>query len=214
MIEQQELMRRCIRPRFPQLLHNPGSVGIPCHVKTQNLSPVVGHNKEAIQHAKGERRYREEVHRGNGLTVILEEGQPAFGEIRSSGTSPNPLRDCGFREIEAELEQFDVNTRRSPGRISVTIRKIKARTSLLTGLRPPRCLDLESHFQYSPKPARCQPVTVLGVTRMRGFLQPDHLFLNMTQKSLCRAVSRRCGRWRAELTYRDGEEPAKFDLIF
>jgi hypothetical protein len=85
MIEQQELMRRCIRPRFPQLLHNSGSVGIPCHVKTQNLSPVVGHDKEAVQHAKGERRYREEVHRGNGLTVILEEGQPAFGEIRSSG---------------------------------------------------------------------------------------------------------------------------------
>lgn len=126
--------------------------------------------------------------------MILEEGQPAFGEIRSSGTSPNPSRDCGFREIEAELEQFAVNTRRSPGRISVTIRKIKVRTSLLTGLRPPRCLALESHFQYSTKPARCQPVTVLGVTRMRGFLRPDHLFLNMTQKSLCRAVSRRCGR--------------------
>ena len=77
----------------------------------------MGHNKEAVQHAKGQRRYREEVHCGNGLTVILEEGQPAFGEIRSSGTSPNPSRDTPFREIEAELEQFAVNTRRSPGRI-------------------------------------------------------------------------------------------------
>lgn len=187
-------MRGCIRPRFPQLLHNPGSVGISCHVTTQNLSPVVGRNKEAVQHAKGQRRYSEEVHCGNGLTVILEEDQPAFGEIRSSGTSPNPSRDTPFREIEAELEQFAVNTRRSPGRILGTIRKIKARISLLTGFRPPRCLALKSHFQYSRKPARCQLVTVLGVTRMRGFLQPDHTFLNMTQKSLCRAVSRRCGR--------------------
>ena len=114
MIEQQEPVRGCIRPRFPQLLHNPGSVGISCHVKTQNLSPVVGHNREAVQHAKGERRYGEEVHCGNGLTVILEERQPVFGEIRSSGTSPNPSRDCGFREIEAELEQFAVNTRALP----------------------------------------------------------------------------------------------------
>jgi len=113
--QQQELVRGCIRPRFPQLLHNPGSIGISCHVKTQNLSPIMGHNKEAVQHAKGQRRDGEEVHCGNGLTVILEERQPVFAEIRSSGTSPS--RDCGFREIEAELEQFAVNTRRSPNRI-------------------------------------------------------------------------------------------------
>ena len=39
---------------------------------------------------------------------------------------------------------------------SATIRKIKARISLLTGLRPPLDLALESHFQYSRNPARCR----------------------------------------------------------
>src|SRR5271166_1009224 len=51
---------------------------------------------------------------------------------------------------------------------SATIRKIRARISWFTGLRPPLAWALESHFQYSRKPARCQPTTVLGVTKMRG----------------------------------------------
>ena len=53
---------------------------------------------------------------------------------------------------------------------SATIRKIKARTSLLTCFRPPICLTLETHVQYKRNPARCQFTTVLEVTKMRGFL--------------------------------------------
>src|SRR5664280_3089670 len=74
---------------------------------------------------------------------------------------------------------------------SATISKINARICLLTGFRPPLDLALESHFQYSRKPARCQPTTVLGVTWMRGsFHRAQHL-RNTTQNSLCGAVSRR-----------------------
>src|ERR1035441_3532768 len=77
---------------------------------------------------------------------------------------------------------------------SAAIRKIRARTSLLTRLRPPTRLILETHVQYNRKPARCQPTTVLGVTRMRGRSHPDQSFRKTTQKSLCRVVSRRRGR--------------------
>jgi hypothetical protein len=77
---------------------------------------------------------------------------------------------------------------------SATIRKIKARTSLLTRFRPPICLTLETHVQYKRNPARCQFTTVLGLTRTRGFLHPDQNALNATQNNLCRAVSRRRGR--------------------
>jgi hypothetical protein len=75
---------------------------------------------------------------------------------------------------------------------SETIRKIKARTSLLTRFRPPTWLTLETHVQYKRNPARCQFTTVLGVTKMSGFLHPDHV-RNATQNSLCRAVNRRQG---------------------
>src|ERR1035437_9768036 len=56
-------------------------------------------------------------------------------------------------------------------------------------------LALESHFQYSRKPARCQPTTVLGVTWMRGSFHLSQSLRNTTQNSLCDAVSRRRGRW-------------------
>src|SRR5271170_4139460 len=77
---------------------------------------------------------------------------------------------------------------------SATMRKSKARTSLLTRFRPPICLTLETHVKYKRNPARCQFTTVLGVTRMRGCLPPDQHILNATQNSLWRAVNRRRGR--------------------
>src|SRR6478672_9148701 len=76
---------------------------------------------------------------------------------------------------------------------SETIRKIKARTSLLTRFRPPTWLTLETHVQYKRNPARCQFTTVLGVTKMSGLVHPDQNVLNATQNSLCRAVNRRRG---------------------
>src|SRR5713101_9448047 len=77
---------------------------------------------------------------------------------------------------------------------SATIRKIRARTSLLTRFRPPTCLARETHVQYKRKPARCQLTTVLGVTKTRGFVHPDQNVLNATQNSVCRAGNRRRGR--------------------
>src|SRR6516225_8182473 len=73
---------------------------------------------------------------------------------------------------------------------SATIRKIRARTSLLTPFRPPTRPNLEIHVQYKRKPARCQFTTLRGVTKTRGFLHPDQNVLNATQNSLCRAVNR------------------------
>src|ERR1019366_311756 len=78
---------------------------------------------------------------------------------------------------------------------SAAMRKIKARTSWLTGRRPPLWRALESHFQYSRKPARCQLTTLLGVTSMRGSFHRVQRLRNTTQNSLCHAVSRRRGRW-------------------
>jgi hypothetical protein len=88
---------------------------------------------------------------------------------------------------------------------SATKRKIRVRTSLLTRLRPPICLALETHVQYKRNPARCQFTTVLGVTRTRGFVHPDQIVLNATQNSLCRTVNRRRGRfsWTESQVFED-----------
>src|SRR6202047_5436428 len=87
---------------------------------------------------------------------------------------------------------------------SATMRKIRARTSLLTCFRPPTCLALETHVQYKRNPARCQLTTVLGVTKTRGSVRPDQNVLNATQNNLCRAVNRRRGRLACRVAIADG----------
>src|SRR5215469_9235662 len=77
---------------------------------------------------------------------------------------------------------------------SATIRKIRARISLLTPFRPPSRRNLEIHVQYKRNPAPCQFTTLRGVTKTRGFLHPDQNVLNATQNSLCMAVNRVRGR--------------------
>ena len=58
--------------------------------------------------------------------------------------------------------------------------KDQGRISLLTGLRPPFGLACDSHFQYNRNPARCQPTTVRGVTRMSGCFHPAQCFPHHT----------------------------------
>src|SRR6516164_6007479 len=169
-------------------------MGISRHIAMQDLTPVVADDEKAVQHTKRERWDGEKVHRRNGLAMVSEERQPLLDGICTSRGSPHPSRDTPFREIETQLEQFAVNARRSQVGFSATIRKIRARTSLLTRFRPPTRLNLEIHAQYKPNPAGCQFTTVRGVTKTRGFLHPDQSVLNATQNSLCRAVNRVRGR--------------------
>jgi hypothetical protein len=130
------------------LLHNPKSIGISRHIEVQDLTPVVADDEKAVQNTKRERWDGEEVHCSNGLAMVSEERQPSLHGIWTSRGSPDPSRDAPFRDIETQLEQFAMNARRSQVGFSATIRKIKARTSLLTRFRPPTCLTLEIHVQY------------------------------------------------------------------
>jgi hypothetical protein len=84
---------------------------------TESLTPIVSDNEKAVQNTERERWDSEEVHRSNGLAMVSEECQPSFHRIWISRSSPDPSRDTPFRELEAQLEQFAVNARCSPGRI-------------------------------------------------------------------------------------------------
>src|ERR1039458_5069426 len=67
---------------------------------------------------------------------------------------------------------------------SATIRKINSRSSLLTDLLPTLGRCRESHFQYNLKPARCQPMTVSGWTRIKARRHSGHSRRKMTQNNL------------------------------
>src|ERR1700747_1383404 len=127
------------------------------------------HHKEALQDAKGERRHREEVHHRE--TDGSEISKPSL----SSSPWMRGAPQVGF---------------------SAAMRKMQARISLLTGFRPLGLSTREMSRQYRRNPARCHPTTVLGVTRIRGFLQPTQSLRNTIQNNLCRVLSRRRGRLR------------------
>lgn len=74
-------------------------------------------DEEAVQHTESERWNGEEIHRGNSLPVILQEGLPALRRLWVRRCFMYPARDGSFRDIESELQQLTVNARSAPGGI-------------------------------------------------------------------------------------------------
>jgi len=87
------------------------------HVEVQNAPPVVRNDEEAVEHAKGQRRHGEEVHRGNGFAMIGEKSCPSICLFRIVWSLPHPAQHGSLRDIEAEHLQFSMNSRRTPSRI-------------------------------------------------------------------------------------------------
>ena len=85
-VEQQEPVGRGVRPRFPHLLHDPKCAGVSGDVATENLAPLVPDDKKTVQHTKGERRNRKEIHGSDGVAMISQERQPTLGaDLEFSG---------------------------------------------------------------------------------------------------------------------------------
>jgi hypothetical protein len=100
--------------RFSQLLDNPQACRMVCDIEVQDAPTIVTDDKKAIQHAEGDRRNSEEVHRGNRFPVIAEKGKPAPGWLRISRCPFHPTRDRSLRDIKTEHEKFAMNAWRSP----------------------------------------------------------------------------------------------------
>jgi hypothetical protein len=97
-----------------------------CDIEMQDTPTVVTADEKAIERAEGDRRNREEVHRGNRFPVIPEKGKPARG----------PLGSRGARFIQPEIVRSQTSKpsmRSSPWMrgaphvgFSTTIRKINS----------------------------------------------------------------------------------------
>jgi hypothetical protein len=47
----------------------------------QNASTVVADDEEAVEHVECKCRDREEIHRGDGFSVITQKSQPTFAGV-------------------------------------------------------------------------------------------------------------------------------------
>ena len=77
-IKDQLAGRDIVRKRHAQLLDNPGAGRVFGHIAVQDAPPVMRNDEEAVEHAKGQRRHGEEVHCGNGFTMIIQKSRPSF----------------------------------------------------------------------------------------------------------------------------------------
>jgi hypothetical protein len=71
-----------------------------CDIEVQDTPTIVTDDEKAIEHAEGDRRNSEEVHRGNRFPVITEKGKPARGRLRISRRPFHPTRDGSLRDIQ------------------------------------------------------------------------------------------------------------------
>src|SRR5258708_17269282 len=83
-----------------------------CDAKPQNMSPAVPHDQQSIELAKRDCRHDEHIHRSNPVGVVAEERPPALGR-RVSWLCP-VLWHPGLSDIDAHLEEFSIDPRRSP----------------------------------------------------------------------------------------------------
>src|ERR1700739_541750 len=100
---------------FRDLICDPFCGWMRCDAKPQNMSPAVPHDQQSIEQAKRDCRHDEHIHRSDPVSVIAEECPPA---LRRRVSSPgHVLGRAGLSDIDAELEEFSMDPRRSPQRI-------------------------------------------------------------------------------------------------
>src|SRR5437667_8257963 len=89
-VEDQELGCGGIRKGFTQLLNDPGARRMPRDVEVQDAPTIMADDEKAIEHAEGQRRDGEEIHRRDRFAVITQKSCPALSRIRHCWGSPHP----------------------------------------------------------------------------------------------------------------------------
>src|ERR1700692_789123 len=118
------------------------------------------HNQQAVEQTKRDCRHHEQIHRRDAVGMIAKERPPALGwRLSSLG---HVLGHARLSDIDAELEEFSMDPRRSHRGLAMLISRISLRISGATVGRPPRRRDF--HRQYDLNPARCYLITVSGFT--------------------------------------------------
>ena len=87
---------------------------MPCDVAVQNAAAIVADDEQAVEHAEGDRRNREEIHGRDGFPMVTNTGEPALGWVRGSESPFHPAGNCSFGNLTTEHEKFSVDAGSSP----------------------------------------------------------------------------------------------------
>ena len=98
-----QIARRCVeRKCLAQLLTHPGAGWMSRHIEIKDSSSIMCDDEEAIENAERECRHGEEVHRGDGLAVVLQEGLPRLRFLWIVRRLAHPAQNRSLGNVEAE----------------------------------------------------------------------------------------------------------------
>src|SRR6266851_6121301 len=98
-----------------QLTGNPMGARACGHTQPHKLAAGMSQDQKSIQQPKRDCRHYEQIHRCNAVGMVAQKGLPAL-----RGWLPSPghvFCHGGLPNIDAKLEQFAVDPRRSPKRV-------------------------------------------------------------------------------------------------
>jgi hypothetical protein len=98
-----------------QLTGNPMGARACGHTQPHKLAAGMSQDQKSIQQPKRDCRHYEQIHRCNAVGMVAQKGLPAL-----RGWLPSPghvFCHDGLPNIDAKLEQFAVDPRRSPKRV-------------------------------------------------------------------------------------------------
>src|ERR1022692_163219 len=113
-----EPRRRVLGESLDDLLGGPGRTGVLGDVEVKNAAAVVGQNEEDIQNAKRRRGNREEIDRRQRADMVVEEGPPGL-RVRRPWLGRHEAGHASLADIDAELQQFAVNSGRAPAHVGI-----------------------------------------------------------------------------------------------
>ncbi len=101
-----------IREGLDDLLRGPGGSGRVGHVEVHDSTPMMHQHHEHVEHAKGRRRYDEEVDGDEVGEVVLKEGSPGLrGRLPTAG---HETGNGALRDAEPKLEQLAMDAGCAP----------------------------------------------------------------------------------------------------
>ena len=106
MIQEDVFIRTCAGKRLSQLLHDPIGSRTASDVEVQDLATPMFNHEEAVQEPESESGDGEEIDSDDCLTMVCEEGEPAFARIPAPSESAQLSCNCAFGDFEAEFQQF------------------------------------------------------------------------------------------------------------
>ncbi len=151
MIENQILPPVIVGKRFPQLLRDPTTGWMLGDADVQNTAAIMADDEKAVQQPKGNRRHGEKVHRSDSLAMIPEKCLPALRGFGIARRSVDPARDRALGNIESQLQEFAMNTRRAPSWILSNHAKNQLANIFADSLATQNCVSLRQELPIQPE---------------------------------------------------------------